>query len=195
MFSMKSEGYIKKEFESMYGQYRQRFIIIALRYVRDSMVAEDIVAESFVSFYKKWDTLPSDTNIPAYILTVVKNNCLNYLHAQKIHMRIEQQAATDQERMNNANIRSLEACNPEALFAGEIHSIVSDTIRRMPDLTRIVFVKSREYGKTYNEIAQECGISTRRVASEMQKALALLRASLKDYMPAWLLALYLNNIL
>jgi len=192
---MKSEGYIKKEFESMYGQYRQRFIIIARRYVRDSMVAEDIVAESFVSFYKKWDTLPSDTNIPAYILTVVKNNCLNYLHAQKIHMRIEQQAASDQARMVNANIRSLQSCNPEKLFANEIHSIVIEAIRKMPDLTRIVFVKSREEGKTYEQIAQECGISVRRVTSEMQKALAALKSALKDYMPAWLLALYLNNIL
>jgi RNA polymerase sigma-70 factor (ECF subfamily) len=97
--------------------------------------------------------------------------------------------------MVNANIRSLQACNPEKLFANEIHSIVAEAIQKMPDLTRIVFVKSREEGKTYEQIAMECGISVRRVTSEMQKALAVLRHALKDYMPAWLLALYLNNIL
>lgn len=185
---------ITKSFEDLYNQYRQRFVVIARRYVRNSMVAEDIVAESFISFYSKCATLPADTNIPSYILTIVRNNCLNYLHAQQLHLRIDQQAASDQARMVNANIRSLQSCNPEKLFANEIHSIVIEAIRKMPDLTRIVFVKSREEGKTYEQIALECGISVRRVTSEMQKALAALRQALKDYMPAWLIALYLNNL-
>ena len=185
---------ITNSFEDLYIQYRQRFVVIARRYVRNSMVAEDIVAESFISFYNKCATLPADTNIPSYILTIVRNNCLNYLHAQQLHMRIDQQAASDQARMVNANIRSLQSCNPEKLFANEIHSIVIEAIRKMPDLTRIVFVKSREEGKTYEQIALECGISVRRVTSEMQKALAALRQALKDYMPAWLIALYLNNL-
>lgn len=192
---MKKTPDITKSFEDLYTQYRQRFVVIARRYVRNSMVAEDIVAESFVSFYNKCATLPGDTNIPSYILTIVRNNCLNYLHAQQLHLRIDQQEASDHARMVNANIRSLQACNPEKLFANEIHSIVAEAIQKMPDLTRIVFVKSREEGKTYEQIAMECGISVRRVTSEMQKALAVLRHALKDYMPAWLLALYLNNIL
>ena len=192
---MKKTPDITKSFENLYTQYRQRFVVIARRYVRNSMVAEDIVAESFVSFYNKCATLPGDTNIPSYILTIVRNNCLNYLHAQQLHLRIDQQAASDQARMVNANIRSLQACNPEKLFANEIHSIVVEAIQKMPDLTRIVFVKSREEGKTYEQIAKECGISVRRVTSEMQKALAALRSALKDYLPAWLLALYLNNLI
>lgn len=192
---MKKTPDITKRFEDLYTRYRQRLVVIARRYVRNSMVAEDIVAESFVSFYNKFAALPNDTNIPSYILTIVKNNCLNYLHAQQLHLRIDQQAASDRARMVNANIRSLQACNPEKLFANEIHSIVAEAIQKMPDLTRIVFVKSREEGKTYEQIAMECGISVRRVTSEMQKALAALRQALKDYMPAWLLALYLNNLI
>ena len=191
---MKKTPDITKSFEDLYTQYRQRFVVIARRYIRNSMVAEDIVAESFISFYNKCATLPADTNIPSYILTIVRNNCLNYLHAQQLHMRIDQQAASDHARMVNANIRSLQSCNPEKLFAKEIHSIVAEAIQKMPDLTKIVFVKSREEGKTYEQIALECGISVRRVTSEMQKALAALRQALKDYMPAWLIALYLNNL-
>lgn len=191
---MKKTPDITKSFENLYTQYRQRFVVIARRYVRNSMVAEDIVAESFISFYNKYATLPADTNIPSYILTIVRNNCLNYLHAQQLHLRIDQQVASDQARMVNANIRSLQSCNPDKLFANEIHSIVVEAIQKMPDLTRIVFVKSREEGKTYQQIALECGISVRRVTSEMQKALAVLRQALKDYMPAWLIALYLNNL-
>lgn len=192
---MISDNIIKKEFGQLYNRYRQRFVIIARRYVRDRMVAEDIVADSFVSFWNNRANIPSEANLPAYILTIVKNNCLNWLHAQQIHMRIENNIQTTQARLVDANIRSLESCDPERLFASEVQRIVKDATSRMPELTRIVFEKSRNEGKTYVEIAKECGISNRQVASEIQKALSILRKALKDYMPAFLLALYLNNLL
>lgn len=192
---MIGDSNIKNEFGHLYNQYRQRFVIIARRYVRDRMIAEDIVADSFVSFWNNRNNIPSDTNLPAYILTIVKNKSLNWLHAQQIHMRIENNIQTTQARLVDANIRSLESCDPERLFASEVQRIVKDATSRMPELTRIVFEKSRNEGKTYAEIAKECGISNRQVASEIQKALYILRKALKDYMPAFLLALYLNNLL
>ena len=159
------------------------------------MVAEDIVADSFVSFWNNRENIPSDTNLPAYILTTVKNKSLNWLHSQQIHLRIENQIQTTQARLVESSIRSLESCDPERLFALEVRNIVKNATERMPELTKIVFEKSRNEGKTYAEIARECGISNRQVASEIQKALAILRNALKDYMPATLLALYLNNLL
>lgn len=192
---MIGDSNIKNEFGHLYNQYRQRFVIIARRYVRDRMIAEDIVADSFVSFWNNRNNIPSDTNLPAYILTIVKNKSLNWLHAQQIHMRIENNIQTTQARLVDANIRSLESCDPERLFASEVQRIVKDATSRMPELTRIVFEKSRNEGKTYAEIAKECGISNRQVASEIQKALAILRNALKDYIPAFMLAFYLNNLL
>lgn len=192
---MIGDNNIKNEFGHLYNQYRQRFVIIAKRYVRDRMVAEDIVADSFISFWNNRNNIPSDTNLPAYILTIVKNKSLNWLHAQQIHMRIENNIQTVQLRLVDANIRSLESCNPERLFATEVSKIVKEATSRMPELTRIVFDKSRNEGKTYVEIARECGISNRQVASEIQKALAILRKALKDYIPAGLLAFYLNNLI
>lgn len=192
---MIGDSNIKNEFGHLYNQYRQRFVLIARRYVRDRMVAEDIVADSFVSFWNNRNSIPSDSNLPAYILTIVKNKCLNWLHAQQIHMRIENNIQTAQSRLVDANIRSLESCDPERLFASEVRKIVKEATSRMPELTRIVFEKSRNEGKTYAEIAKECGISTRQVTSEIQKALAILRRALKDYMPAIMLSFYLNNLL
>lgn len=192
---MISDNIIKKEFGQLYNRYRQRFVIIARRYVRDRMVAEDIVADSFVSFWNNRANIPSEANLPAYILTIVKNNCLNWLHAQQIHMRIEQQLQTTQSRLIDSSIRSLESCDPERLFAVEVQRITADAMSKMPELTKMVFSKSRNEGKTYAEIAEECGISVRQVTSEIQKALAILRNALKDYMPTFLLALYINNLL
>lgn len=190
---MIGESNIQKQFGHLYNQYRQRFVLIARRYVRDRMVAEDIVADSFVAFWNSRSKLASDTNLPAYILTIVKNNCLNWLRAQQIHFRIEDDLASTQSRLIDANIRSLSAMDPSNLFASDVQSIISDAIIKMPELTREIFILSRNTGMTYAEIAEELGISQRRVTSEMQAALSILRKALKDYMPAWLLTLYLLN--
>jgi RNA polymerase sigma-70 factor (ECF subfamily) len=188
---MIGDNNIQKQFGHLYNQYRQRFVLIAKRYVRDRMVAEDIVADSFVAFWNSRSKLTSETNLPAYILTIVKNNCLNWLRAQQIHFRIQDDIASVQSRLVDASIRSLTAMDPSNLFASDVQNIISEATSRMLELTREIFMLSRNAGMTYAEIAAELGISQRRVTSEMQAALSILRKALKDYIPAWLLTLHL----
>lgn len=181
-------------FGQLYNQWYRRFVVIARRYVRDAVTAEDLVTDSFVSFWENRERLAADLNAPAYLLTTVKNNCLNWLQARQTHLRIHQQLHSDQYRMVSANIASLEACDPRRLFADEVSQIVRDALETMPELTRIVFESNRFRDKTYAEIASEQGISVRRVTSEMQRALALLRTELKDYLPLVLILLSARDI-
>ncbi len=171
-------------FEELYVQYHARFVIIARRYVRDIMVAEDIVTDSFLTFWERREAKSgAEINVPAYLLTIVKNNCLNYLSAQQRHLRIEQHIHTTQSRLVDASIRSLDMCDPNLLFAKEVSQIVERELESMPELTRFIFEASRFRDKTYAEIAQEYGVSVRRVTSEIQTALSTLRSALKDYLP------------
>lgn len=182
------------EFGQLYTQWYRRFVIIARRYVRDTAVAEDLVTDSFMAFWEGRERLAADLNVPAYLLTIVKNNCLNWLQTQQTHLRIEKHLHSRQYQMVSANLRSLEACDPRRLFADEVAQIVRQAVASMPELTRTVFEANRFYEKTYAEIAEEQGISVRRVTSEIQRALALLRHELKDYLPLAYLLLYLNNM-
>ena len=63
----------------MYSDYNPRFTEVAYRYVRDRGIAEDLVSDSFMAFWEERDRLPEDVNAPAYVLTIVKNKCLNHL--------------------------------------------------------------------------------------------------------------------
>ena len=65
-------------------------------------------------------------------------------------------------------------------------------MRTMPQVTRQVFELSRFYGKTYSEIAEILGIPQRRVTSEMQRALSIMRNALRDYLPTSLILWMLN---
>jgi len=175
------------KFEEVYAQYYARFVVIARRYVRDFDAAEDLVMESFAAFWENRGKIAEDVNIPAYIASTVRNNCLNWLNAKRLHLDKQQDLHNIQSRLVAASIRSLKSCDPSRLFSSEIIEIVGREMDRMPQVTRQVFELSRFQDKTYAEIAEILGISSRRVASEMQRALSILRTALKDYLPLHLL--------
>ena len=69
------------------------------------------------------------------------------------------------------------------LFQSEIIELFTRELAKMPELTLAVYQASRQEGLTYQQIAERYNISTRQVASEMQRAYAQLRVPLKDYLP------------
>ena len=177
------------DFGRLFTAYRMRFETIACRYVRNAAVAEDLVSDSFMAFWENRMRLSADINLQAYILTIVRNKCLDWLRAQSLHLKIEQEVYQLERRRMDADIRSLQAFNPEEIFSEEVARIVRQSLDRMPDLTREVFIDHRFGDLSYKQIADKHNITPRRVEFELTKALKELRTALKDYLPALLFLL------
>ena len=182
------------EFGRLFATGRARFEAIACRYVRSAAVAEDLVSDSFMSFWENRGRIPADANLQAYILIIVRNKCLDWLRAQSLHAKIEQEVYELRRRVLAADIRSLQAFNPEEIFSEEVAAIVRQSLDRLPELTRDVFIARRFEEMSYKEIAEKYGITVRRVEFELEKAVKQLRVALKDYLPV-LLMLLSDNIL
>ena len=188
MADVKTDSISSTEFGKLFFEFKPRFIALAYRYVRDRETAEDLVSDSFMTFWEMHETLPADINVPAYILTSVKNRCLNHLNR-----RAEQDMHSTLTRRLQADVRSLSACDPDLLFSEEIRAILKQAVRKMPKMTRSVFLLSRIRNMTYSEIAAELGISVSHVNFEIRRALNLMRSELKDYLPAVLIILILSS--
>ena len=182
------------EFGRLFATWRARFEAIACRYVRSAAVAEDLVSDSFMSFWENRGRIPADANLQTYILIIVRNKCLDWLRAQSLHAKIEQEVYELRRRVLAADIRSLQAFNPEEIFSEEVAAIVRQSLDRLPELTRDVFIARRFEEMSYKEIAEKYGITVRRVEFELEKAVKQLRVALKDYLPV-LLMLLSDNIL
>lgn len=61
-------------FNFLFTNYKRRFTHFARTYVDDEMTAEDIAVESLMYYWENREKLKEHTNIPAYVLTVVKLN-------------------------------------------------------------------------------------------------------------------------
>lgn len=172
-------------FDSLYTKYRTSFIAIARSYVENMTVAEDIVTDSFVSWWLRRDSLPKEIDPRRYIVGTVKKQCLEYLRSLRIHSRACDNLRDANERMLAYHLASLENNASETLHAKEIVGILRRQLKAMPSLMREVFIANRTEELSHREIAARFGISERRVKYELKKALDSLKEAFKDYLPVY----------
>lgn len=180
-----------KAFYQLFADYQGRFIRFANMYVRDIAVAEDFTMEALMQYWENRDTMKAGSNVPAYILTIIKNKCLNHLQHLQVREDANEFLKNHAEWELNTRISTLEACNPEELFTAEAQEIVNKTLASLPERTRRIFIMSRYENSSHKEIAESLGMTTKGVEYHIAQALKKLHTNLKDYIP---LFLFLSNM-
>lgn len=177
-------------FGKLFMEYHDRYVAIAKSYVRDEAAAEDIVSECFTTFWDRRGSIELKSSPEAYILKSVKNRCLNWLRDNSRLLNAEGPMDPDLNAKVKAMLSEISVIENDemgSIFSSEVESIFRRFLDDMPDLSRNIFMASRFEDLTYDEIAAKYGVSPRKVKREIQKALEILRASLKDYLPLLLL--------
>jgi RNA polymerase sigma-70 factor (ECF subfamily) len=175
-----------RTFNQLFTNHQKRFIRFANGYVRDWAVAEDITTDAFMYYWEHRQTLTSDLNIPAYILTIVKHKCLNHLQHIQVHEAAAEKLKEHADWELCTRIATLEACEPDELFASEIQAIAERTLASMPEQTRQIFVMSRYDNQSYKEIASRMDMTVKGVEFHISKALKSLHHNLKDYLSVFI---------
>lgn len=73
----------KQAYEKIVLKYRKNAIGFAYRFVKDSYLAEDIVQESFASIYIKRSNYKTKDSFKAFLYTIIRNRCIDYLRKAK----------------------------------------------------------------------------------------------------------------
>ena len=174
-----------RTFKQLYEEYYAPFCLYAKRFIDDLDTRQDIVSDVFASLWDKMDTdsfdLQSDTAL-GYIKMCVKNSCLNFLKHQEY------------EWIYVENIQKktpVYETEPDSVYTlDELYRMLYETLDKLPENYRTVFMKSFFEGKTHVEIAEEMNLSVKSINRYKQKTMELLRNELKDYLPLLLLLIY-----
>ncbi|WP_232817849.1 RNA polymerase sigma factor [Winogradskyella tangerina] len=67
----------------LYNQYCDGMLIVALRFVKDTMEAEDIVQEAFIKAFSKLDQYRAEVSFGAWLKRIVVNRCIDVLKAKR----------------------------------------------------------------------------------------------------------------
>lgn len=175
-------------FKQTFCRYYPGLIRFATSYVHDRYVAENIVQDAFVILWEKRTMLNLNSNIKAFLVTIVRNKAINILEKERNRAEIDSNLLKIRE--TNNELDSLYSLNPEELFSSEILDILNRALEELPEQTRNVFKLSRFIGLKNSAIATKLDITEKGVEYHISKSLKLLRVKLSDYLNVFYQILY-----
>jgi RNA polymerase sigma-70 factor (ECF subfamily) len=158
-------------FKVLFQKYYKTLCIQAYLLLQNEGEAEDLVQDVFVKFWqeRKFDVVQQ--SLGSYLTTMVKNAALNML---KLKSRLNRKEKTYQERIGiieNTNVMEIQ----------EMAQMVQGVIAQLPDQCKRIFELVCVEGKKYQEAAIIAGVSVNTVKTQLRRAFARLRESLRDY--------------
>lgn len=170
----------KKSFKKLFVSYYSPLCEYASQYVPDHY-AEEIVEDLMVYLWENRKSLQISSSVKSYLFTATKYRCLNAIKSQQCHQ---------QKHSEIYDALHVHFEDPDYYLSGELADQIEKAIESLPDSYKEVFIRSRMQEMSYQEIADELGVSKKTIEYRMSNALKLLRTALKDYLPLMPLVLY-----
>ena len=164
-------------FRYLFEHYYPSLCLFAKRFIDDRETREDIVQEVFFRLWDKRKQITVTSSAQNYLLTSVRNLCLNYLRRQEVQQPFEESLFDQPEDEEGDRLIQLR----------ELEKLLEQTLAMLPPEYRLAFELNRMEGKSLEEVAQRMGVSTRTVERYRDKGIALLQTELKEYLPLFLL--------
>ncbi|MGD0582089.1 MAG: sigma-70 family RNA polymerase sigma factor [Bacteroidales bacterium] len=161
----------KAQFQ-IYKLYYKAMFNTSLRIVNDTMEAEDVMQESFLSAFEKIETYSGTVSFGAWLKKIVINRSLDALNKRKAifedidgHIGIKDSSSDDIAQKEELDVRVEE---------------VKEAINRLPDGYRIILSLYLLEGYDHDEIAEILSINSSTSRSQLSRAKQKLISELKE---------------
>jgi RNA polymerase sigma-70 factor (ECF subfamily) len=155
----------------IYKLYYKAMYNTSLRIVNDTMEAEDIMQEAFLSAFEKIDTYSGTVSFGAWLKRIVINRSLDALSRRKaifedieLYVGIRDESTEETVRKEELDVKVEE---------------VKEAINRLPDGYRIILSLYLLEGYDHDEIAEILNISSSTSRSQLSRAKQKLIAEMK----------------
>ncbi|MDD4415680.1 MAG: RNA polymerase sigma-70 factor [Proteiniphilum sp.] len=175
----------EKAFTSLFRKYYRDLVMFAGSYLLERDVCEDIVQTVFVNVWDKRKDLNYEVSFRSFLLTSVKNSCLDELRHRKV--------ITKHQQNYDVLWNSMDMSTEQHVLYSELKSHLDKALSLLPKKQRKVFEMSRLHGTRYKDIARQLNISERTVEDRMAKTMKLLINYLKDYLPFLIILHFLQS--
>lgn len=173
----------QQDFSDIYAVYFTKMLRFSRAYVGREEDAENIVQDLFVYLWEHVDILDTVGNRDAFLFTLVKNRCLNFLKHQ-LYVDARKHSLQEVEEWElRMNLYSLQQFDESVLSIEEVEGLLKEAIDHLPERCREIFRLSRIEGLKYKEIAERLHISVNTVENQVSIALRKLKVELKEYLP------------
>jgi len=152
----------------LYNQYCDGMFTVAMRFVKDTMEAEDIVQEAFIKAFSKLDQYKAEVSFGAWLKRIVINKSIDLLKSKKQHML----------ELEEVHLKVVDSSYEDEWLIDDILTLddVKEAINELPEKYQYVVMLYLIEGYDHQEIAEILNITE--VASRTQ--LSRGKAQLKE---------------
>lgn len=155
----------------IYNRYYKGMYNVSLRIVKDSMIAEDVMQESFLSALTKLDTFRGEVSFGAWLKRIVVNNSI-----QQYKKQLKRQETDLSDVLYK--VEDHEGYVPDSGDDGRKAQKVIDTMKLLKDNYRISLTLHLIEGYDYGEISEIMNISYANCRTMISRAKDSLRDKL-----------------
>ena len=150
----------KKLYESLY----EDLVFFANGYLFDISASEDIVQETFIQLWEKAKTITIKNSLKAYLYSMVRNRCLNYLKTIKITDSFN---ILDFQAIIESDYDLDDYTNEDKeIIYSQILKIIETLPAKMQTIVKLRFMNNYKY----SEIAEEMNVSVNTVKTQLKRA-------------------------
>ena len=169
-----------KAFEVMFKTYYRALCFQAEGIVGEKEAAEEIVSDFFLKLWEDREIIQITVSLQAYLHKGVYNSCLKYLEHIKVLRKYHEHARYVTE--NRDLFDTYDDDNPlSMLISQETTAEIERAIDALPAQCKEVFQLTRMDGLSYQEAADNLGISVNTVRTQITRAMSKLREALGQY--------------
>lgn len=161
---MSQQKELYHHFEQVFHSHYNELANYAFSILKSREDAEDVVQEVFIRVWQNNPSVVTTADVKFYLLTATRNGCISLLRksANKTFVGAENLGDTPDPGLADAPTKDIE-------------TLVAEALALLPPQCAAVFKLSRFGGLTYQQVADELGLSVKTVENQVGKALKIMR--------------------
>jgi RNA polymerase sigma-70 factor (ECF subfamily) len=160
-------------FLELYNQYHPALYHYVLRFVKSPAIAEDVLQDVFLKIWEIKSRIDPALSFKAYLYRICRNSVFKLLKKMAVDEDLRLQVLQQfTQSVADADLK---------ILWQQYEEILQAAINRLPPQRQKVFRLCREEGKTYEQVADELGISRNTVKEHMVLAMKLIREHVDQF--------------
>lgn len=165
-------------FEQFMRNYQNMVWSTAVRLLANEAEAKDVSQEVFLKAYERFAELQHSPTVGGWLRTVTTNMCLNHLSRyRKRWTFFSEMFADDTEEEHKFEIAAPEVTG-EQMKEADQRLVLEEALTKLPAGQRVPLVLYHFESKSYEEIAEQLGISLSKVKTDIFRGREALRRKL-----------------
>ena len=158
-------------FEEVFITYYGKTKAFIQDYIKSSPDAEELTEDLFVNLWMNRHSVDISRSFDSYLHTIARNSAINFLK----HKYVED------TYLSSVQQQECSSTSEEDLIAKELGLLIDDTVEKMPEQRRKIYMLSRNEGLSNEEIAVRLNTTKRNVESQLSLALKEIRKTISYF--------------